>query len=398
MITQELLNYIKQQQGKGVDKQGIKNILLQNGWQDRDVEQAFGEIDSSSSQSPSPIQETPITQPIVSNKTFAEKMIGNSTSHKKRGRLSTLIIILFVVLGGGILYAYYGYMNSPEKVMQKVLTNSTQIKSIAYAVSMNTNSQIDSENIQTKITFDSAYNIENKEDPRLRLALRASSNIINGETVNLGFETRVINKNIYTVITDAPVLGVFDLSPLADQWVVFDFETIKNEIEKQNPDEKLDLDKKSTDLTIEQKGMINNLIKQSKVFEIVDTLTSDEISGEKTFHYSFYIDKDELKNLLIDLKNITEDNFLSADELSGIIEALDSVEFSNGEIWIGRNDYVVKRVTLGLGYKNENTGDTKIDLSFLLKSYNQDLKIDLPTDAIPFEDFMANLFGVPEDF
>ncbi len=45
MITQELLNYVKQSLGKRQSREEIKSALLENGWDDVDVEEAFQEID-----------------------------------------------------------------------------------------------------------------------------------------------------------------------------------------------------------------------------------------------------------------------------------------------------------------------------------------------------------------
>ena len=41
MITQELIDYIKQQLNQGVEKEKIKQLLLSNGWQNEDIEKAF---------------------------------------------------------------------------------------------------------------------------------------------------------------------------------------------------------------------------------------------------------------------------------------------------------------------------------------------------------------------
>ena len=41
MINKQLIGYIKQQLGEGVDKDEIKNILLSSGWTNEDVDEAF---------------------------------------------------------------------------------------------------------------------------------------------------------------------------------------------------------------------------------------------------------------------------------------------------------------------------------------------------------------------
>jgi hypothetical protein len=41
MITQELIDYIKQQLNQGVEKEKIKQLLLANNWQNEDIEYKF---------------------------------------------------------------------------------------------------------------------------------------------------------------------------------------------------------------------------------------------------------------------------------------------------------------------------------------------------------------------
>lgn len=57
MITQQLLDYIKQQLQQGINKEQIKNLLIIEGWQAQDIDEAFafieGSIDQLQSVSPS---------------------------------------------------------------------------------------------------------------------------------------------------------------------------------------------------------------------------------------------------------------------------------------------------------------------------------------------------------
>ena len=48
MVTQELIDYIKQVSESGTSKEDIKNNLLQNGWTEVDINEAFGAIEKNS--------------------------------------------------------------------------------------------------------------------------------------------------------------------------------------------------------------------------------------------------------------------------------------------------------------------------------------------------------------
>lgn len=48
MINQQLLEYIKQQSAQGVSKEDIKKVLLDNGWQENDIDETFAAATSNS--------------------------------------------------------------------------------------------------------------------------------------------------------------------------------------------------------------------------------------------------------------------------------------------------------------------------------------------------------------
>lgn len=84
MITQQLSNYIKQQTQNGVSKENIKNTLVANGWNEKDVEEALNQPNSVSGNISSISQSKPFL------------------------RIPTLILIsvLFLIVVSGSIYAY----------------------------------------------------------------------------------------------------------------------------------------------------------------------------------------------------------------------------------------------------------------------------------------------------
>src|SRR3989344_3472839 len=45
MITQAMLDYIKQQLGQGVNKEEIRNALINIGWQTQDIQEGFNKLE-----------------------------------------------------------------------------------------------------------------------------------------------------------------------------------------------------------------------------------------------------------------------------------------------------------------------------------------------------------------
>ena len=68
MITPDLLDYIKQQLEQGFSKEQIKNVLLNNGWQEKDIDEAFYSI--LNPQPSSGIPQAPIPQAQTNQTNF----------------------------------------------------------------------------------------------------------------------------------------------------------------------------------------------------------------------------------------------------------------------------------------------------------------------------------------
>ena len=58
MISQQLLDFIKNQTEKGVIKEEIKKMLLANSWTSQDVEEGFGVVGAQAHQVPQPTPST----------------------------------------------------------------------------------------------------------------------------------------------------------------------------------------------------------------------------------------------------------------------------------------------------------------------------------------------------
>ena len=91
MVNQQLLDYIKQQLQRGVSKEEIKNSLLANGWEEKDIEEAFYLVSSSSSQvQPQPnFQQTNLSLPT------ATAIFGQAWSIYKR-RFGTFLGVMII--------------------------------------------------------------------------------------------------------------------------------------------------------------------------------------------------------------------------------------------------------------------------------------------------------------
>ncbi len=99
MINQQILDYIKQQLQQGIGREQIKSSLMSNGWQESDINEAFGTI----SNNPVPSPHSPVPpQPTINSLPGATAILGQAWSLYKQ-RLGTflgvMIIPMLVLIG-----------------------------------------------------------------------------------------------------------------------------------------------------------------------------------------------------------------------------------------------------------------------------------------------------------
>jgi hypothetical protein len=115
MISQQLLDYIKQQTQQGVPPDAIKNALRSNGWAEADIVQAFGSAPTPQS-IPSPIAPTQTLQPM-----------GSTTSHAKLPVVAIIVVVLLLV--AGLAYAAIS-LTAPASSPVVSSTNNTATTSL----------------------------------------------------------------------------------------------------------------------------------------------------------------------------------------------------------------------------------------------------------------------------
>jgi hypothetical protein len=425
MITQELLNYIKQQLQEGKNKQEIKNSLLQVGWQEQDIEEAF------SSLSINQTSQTPQTN--ISSFQPPFEQIPTKRKNKKLIVIISIIVLFLAVIGGGI-FAYFNYFQSPEKITQKMIEKLLEIKSLEYygeikpqftdsslnnaiiKFSVSSDEQ-DSNNPKSQFSLDLKIPLPEQLLPFLREPeqnlLPPEQNLLANE-LSLGLEARSINKLIYFRINNLDV-RFSDLNSkflnepkvnLSSKWVKIDLEELKKQLGEFKYEEK--------ELTPEQIKKIKNTIKQTKFVKIVKKLPDEKIEGVKTHHYEFTIDKEEFKNLITNIWNIiTEENkkngtstgendneFMNnlmdqevKDTVMNFVDEFSKKVNSKSEIWIGKKDLLPYKIELNFELKNpEELGGLKtINFTISFKNFNKPLQIEEPKETISLEEFLNEI-------
>ena len=91
MINQQLFDYIKQQLEQGVDKEQIKSSLITNGWQVKDIDDAFFVLLNSTNQ----LQSVPLPSQTTFSFPGATAIFGQAWTIYKQ-RLGTFLGIMII--------------------------------------------------------------------------------------------------------------------------------------------------------------------------------------------------------------------------------------------------------------------------------------------------------------
>ena len=118
MPNQQMLDFIKSEINKGIPKDQIKALLIQNGWLPSDVDSGFSALEMTPSipQAPNNSQSTPIYQaPVINMK---------ASGSKKKIMVGIITLIVVLVLGGAGAWAYFTYVYpDPQTTINKAFAN-----------------------------------------------------------------------------------------------------------------------------------------------------------------------------------------------------------------------------------------------------------------------------------
>jgi len=428
MITDELLNYIKNQLRKGISGGIVKNSLIANGWGAADVDEAFRLI-IRSNQIPvekkvnrfeeQPYENRPLVQQPTFRRPFDQLPFGRKftdqeleqelqleelplpegrnepmppqnagqqpSEGKGFGKAIAVALAIMIIVG---LAGYYYYLRQPDVVLRKMVGNLNQIKSLEYSGEVGFNiisSYIGLTGVATRdsnqgsLKFDNLGNfnglldVSESGNPQFSLVLfdsLTSGNTVDKITTNFifGLEMRIMDKVLYFQMTDFPSFGLFDVSSVENQWL---------EIDQEAMEEKLSIfqfqqvaggkgNQKEQKLSEEQIQKINIEIDNfiSKLAKKVIKMPDEKIEGVNSWHYSVQLDKEELKNLIIKITEIVTDEEVSEEKKKSFDETLKAMELKDIEIWIGKKDNLPHKALISFSSKETEENKVTADYKF----------------------------------
>lgn len=237
------------------------------------------------------------------------------------------------------------------------------------------------------IDFSGSADLQDKNNLKYRMSFKVSTDEL---PMTLGMEVRMIDKISYFSLTDAPNIGLFDLSTLKDQWLKVDMEAIAKQFGFSA--------KKNTDFTPEELEAVKTALQQTKLFKIIKVLADEKIEGVDSYHYQVAIDKEAIKRLFPLIVPLILEKPLTTEEMSTFAKNFDEVVLPDIEIWIGKKDFLPHQLALSsLTDTKMETAKTKIysigNLVILFKNYNQPVQIEIPQKTQSLEEIFGGLIG-----
>jgi len=318
---------------------------------------------------------------------------------KKGPMLAAIIVVVLLVAAAGVAaYTFFGA--SPTKVLERSTKAMAQLKSVAY---------------KGKITFEPEGMTPEPGNPldpsklkRLVVTISGSSELGEGKTKSAGtfdaslegllsgsagFEFRDVENKVYGRFTAVPTGLPIDLTGIVDKWISF----TKTEVTPTKPENAA-----NNSASAEKEKQIRELVKKTQFFTVAKKLPDDSVDNVKTYHYKVALDKKNLKQFITESNQITDGKSLTADELKKLDDELAPIVSEQADLWIGKNDYLIRRVfyatsTQGVVPLPTLAGTPgvkgKLSIDATLSAFNQPVTVIVPENARPFEEIISEIFG-----
>lgn len=406
MITQELINYIREQIKQGVSQEQIKILLIKKGWQEKEVDEAFSLINSSSQDS------------VVSYHQSENQGTG------KRKIFAILAVMLGVLLIAGVSFGYFYYFKKseyPETVFKKMLEVSKDIKSsesegegrLALRLSIKEDekkySYMDSlEESNINLSFKSKNDVNDWNYPKESFSLDSLFSTVSPggskENINFKLDYIYIDNKIYLKVNGEALnsfLSAIGIPPqyaqkVVNQWIETEF--IKEDLFITKGEFKIS-------------EILNNL---SDLLEIT-ALRDQKLGNSKVYHYRLTIKEEELKKAITEVMDQFSKYPFKDQSMVGL-EMIQEYYFESlkkiisqvkGEVWIDKENYFLHKVVFelpelslslsellpGLFLEDNEWANRAVfyiegKLDIDIKNHNKPVKIEAPSSAKTIEEII----------
>ena len=412
-MNQELVFYIKEQLKAGYPKETIREaLMLHGGWHADEVNEAFKFIAPPVSAAPAakaPVASAAVSDDLlkaarvsantpptnISNnpasvyeptvvKTTPD-FIGNSVQQiaprKKSYKKAAVIAMIIILLGlGGVgAYAYMTFLKpDPAAVIAKMATTLASSTSAHYAFDVSVKTP-DSH------AFDLAFDVSVDTHDSTHLASIGTVTISTDipSSIHLVLSTIFAGGTLYVQMPDAaPIAQFLNIQtglPKTGDWIQIRESDILKVISETDPSQG------GLSISPFLSTMMQSAV-SDKLFALTVPMPDTALANESVHDYQFTLSKENLKisigKALAALSG-TNAPIMSSDAVSAFV---DNMQFSGGEVWIGKYDFLPKKSSFSLSMMQDGGTPISADVTLSAKDYNVPVSISAPAAATSLAD------------
>ncbi|MEK7615929.1 MAG: hypothetical protein AAB420_01840 [Patescibacteria group bacterium] len=355
-----------------------------------------------------PVQQEPVAAPVTSSH---KKLIG--------------IIVAVLLLGGIGAYAYTsGWTSFKEAEVVDVIESMVEVESARYEMSFQASIQSSPQPspIVVKGTFKGILNTKDLEN--IQSSVDGDISItgveyVSTEPIQIGFELRTIGKTSYAKLKSISGLTGLGLQISQSKWIRI------NETDLQELYNLGGADISTPEVNAEALERIQDtygpqfsaLAKKHDLISILSVKNSERIDGEGTRTTSFRLQEDAtiafskealplyfalIKDVIKTMpqyKDMMEDEAftISDEDYRAIEEGLREFFKSTDTTFsatIGKRTAHLYSLIMDMKIHDEMSGgEGTVTATMMLRDFDKDLSVEVPTDVIPLREFMESLMG-----
>lgn len=305
-----------------------------------------------------------------------------------------LVLLLATVF---LLTACGEKLESPEKVMAKAKEAITDVES----GSLKMTADVDGKNGVDDMTFEGGmemtFDSRDKENYKLDLHVALSGDLQAGEKKlngDLDVDFVTVDKKYYLKLNNLESSddSLTAMKPFIDlyksKWLHIEDDFIPQDIrELQSEDEAAKLKKKQ----------LENLFKETTLFDVVKEYGIEKLNGEKVYHYGVKPNMEGFKDYMVKAA-VIDGRELTAQEVQEAVQVLSYIK--SAELYIDADDYyVLKSVLLFTGQAISVETDANLEVEIVIEGsdYNKSVTVKAPEGAEDFNPLVLfmGLGGMP---
>ena len=291
---------------------------------------------------------------------------------------------------------------SAEKIIQEGIDNMSQVKSASYEISVigefeNVETVGDFELTSVEANFSGQYDFNDLKNSKLSILIELIASLNNGSDENIDGEIRIIDNNMYFIITEVPYLqGQLPtelIEPFLSKWWSM---TVPEE-ELEQALELYYAEQDDSNLTEEQKK-VQTLLKETFMFKDVEFQGIEKVKGTKSYYYKANLDTNSIKEYFLKSAEIYGQTVPDY-QLKQIDDFLNNLDISLG-LWISQDNNILIKFYADAIINEPDIAKLHLKVSSTLSDLNEKVELDAPEDATMI-DPLALMMGaaalIPED-